>query len=35
VRQQLGELYPYYQQMQEMTTAKGPQMRLPLVVDFR
>lgn len=35
LQEQLGELYPYYQQVHEMATAKGPQMRLPMMLDFK
>ena len=35
VRTKMGDLYPYYKQVKEITTATGAQARLPLVIPFR
>ncbi len=35
VRTKMGDMYPYYKQIKEITTVKGAQARLPLVVPFR
>lgn len=34
IRSQMGELYPYYRQLKEVTTMKGAQARLPIMVPF-
>ena len=33
LREQLGELYPYYQHMREMADGQGMQMRLPFMLE--
>ena len=35
VRTKMGDMYPYYKQIKEITAVKGAQARLPLVVPFR
>lgn len=35
VRTKMGDLYPYYKQVKEITTVTGAQARLPLVIPFR
>lgn len=35
VRTKMGDLYPYYKQVEEITSVKGAQARLPLVIPFR
>ena len=35
VRTKMGDMYPYYKQVKEITTVKGAQARLPLVIPFR
>jgi len=32
---EMGELYPYYQQLKEMTEMKGPQARMPILMELQ
>lgn len=34
LKEQLGQLYDYYELLQEVNSNKGPQARLPFVIDF-
>lgn len=34
IRSQMGDIYPYYRQVKEVTTMKGVQARLPIMVPF-
>ena len=34
IRKQLGEWYPYYEFLQQVSTTKGPQARLPFFIPF-
>ena len=35
LKQELGEFYPYFMHIREVMQAKGPQARLPLMVDWQ
>lgn len=34
LKKELGEFYPYYKEAQEVLNAKGPQARMPFIIDF-
>lgn len=34
IQSQMGDFYPYYRQVKEMTTMKGVQARLPIMIPF-
>lgn len=34
-KQELGEFYPYYEHFKKMKSVKGPQMRIPFVINVR
>ncbi len=34
IQSQMGDFYPYYKQVKEMTTMKGVQARLPIMIPF-
>lgn len=35
LKAEMGELYPYYQHLKEITEMKGPQARLPFLIDIQ
>ena len=35
LQSELGELYPYYQQLKEVKEVEGPQARLPFLIDLK
>ena len=35
LKEEMGEMYPYYQHFKEMSEMKGPQARMPFLIDIK